>query len=90
LPILDAFACGAPVITSATTSLPEVAGDAALIVDPEDVSAIRAAMQSLATDDALRARLRERGAERLPAFSWERCARTAAGVLEGVAGEVNA
>jgi glycosyltransferase involved in cell wall biosynthesis len=81
LPVLDAFACGTPVITSRTTSLPEVAGDAALLVDPLDVLAIGCAMQRLATSVALRQELRDRGSRRLEAFSWDRCAETAARVL---------
>ena len=85
LPVLDAFACGTPVITSNSTSLPEVAGDAALLVDPTDVPAIRQAIEQVATSAALRQELRQRGHARLAAFSWDRCARTAAGVLTSAA-----
>ena len=85
LPVLDAFACGTVVVTSNTTSLPEVAGDAAVLVNPADVSAIRAAIEQVATDAGLRDRLRARGYERLQAFSWDRCARTAADTLEAAA-----
>ncbi len=85
LPVLDAFACGTPVITSNSTSLPEVAGDAALLVDPTDVGAIRRAIEQIATSAGLRGDLRDRGFQRLQAFSWEQCARTAAGVLASAA-----
>lgn len=85
LPVLDAFECGTPVITSSTTSLPEVTGDAGLLVDPTDVEAIRAAMHRLACEPALAEELRARGRERLKQYSWDRCAATAAGVLAAAA-----
>lgn len=75
LPVLEAFVAGAPVITAATTSLPEVAGDAALLVDPADVGAIAEAMGRLAEDPALADDLRRRGRERARQFTWERTAR---------------
>jgi len=70
-----------PVITSNTSSLPEVAGDAALLVDPHDVDAIAAAMYRLVTDDALRAELARRGQENVKRFSWEKCARETLAVI---------
>jgi glycosyltransferase involved in cell wall biosynthesis len=85
LPVVDAFACGTPVITSRTTSLPEVAGDAALLVDPEDVDDIAEALIRVLSCDRLRDHLRDAGRRRLPLFSWERCARTAAAALEAAA-----
>ena len=85
LPIVDAFACETPVITSATTSLPEIAGDAALLVDPRNTDAIRGALETLLMNPRLREQLRARGRERLGAFSWDRCARTTARVLEEAA-----
>lgn len=81
LPVLDAFVCHTPVVTSNSTSLPEVAGDAALLVDPLDAGAIRDAMEQVIMKPGLADTLRERGHARLGAFSWERCARTAADVL---------
>ena len=87
IPVLEAGACGVPVITSNTSSLPEVAGDAALLVDPLDVDAIAAAMQRLVTDDALRAELARRGLENVKRFSWEKCARETLAVLESVGKE---
>ncbi len=84
LPPLEAMAAGAPVITSKVSSLPEVVGDAALLVDPMDAGAIADAMARLLEDDALRRELIRRGHERVRAFSW---ARSVARVRE-VYGEV--
>ena len=74
LPPLEAMACGTPVLTSNTTSLPEVVGDAALTVDPADEAAIAEALHQLATDDALRKRMSEAGRARAAPFTWARCA----------------
>jgi glycosyltransferase involved in cell wall biosynthesis len=79
LPVLDALTRGTPVATSNATSLPEVAGDAALYFDPEDTDAIAAAIRRLLADDALRARLSAAGPAQAVKFSW---ARTAEGTLE--------
>jgi len=84
IPVLEAGACGVPVITSNTSSLPEIAGDAALLVDPHDVDAIAEAMRRLVTDDALRSELARRGLENVQRFSWEKCARETLAVLESV------
>ncbi len=81
IPVLEAGACGVPVITSNTSSLPEVAGDAALLVDPHDVDAIAEAMNRLVTDAALRAALSRRGQANVQRFSWEKCARETLAVL---------
>ncbi len=79
LPVLEALACGTPTLTSATTSLPEAGGDAALTVPPDDVEAIAEGLARLLADDALRADLRERGLAHAARFSWETTAqRTAA------------
>ena len=82
LPVLEAQTCGCPVITSATSSLPEVAGDAALLVDPGDTAAIAAQMQRVATDSALRAALAERGFANVRRFSWVACARSVLSIIE--------
>jgi glycosyltransferase involved in cell wall biosynthesis len=74
LPVLEAMACGTPVVTSNTSSLPEVAGDAALQCDPEDVPALAQAMHDLLRDPARQHDLRERGRAWAQTFSWERTA----------------
>lgn len=74
LPPVEAMACGTPVITSNTTSLPEVVGEAALLVDPMDTAAIAGAMERLLDDHTLCERLRRAGLERAAMFSWERTA----------------
>jgi len=75
LPVLEAMACGTPVITSNTTSLPEVAGDAALLVSPGQVEELTQALVRLARDAELREDLRARGLQRAGLFSWDRTAR---------------
>ncbi len=75
LPVVEAMACGTPVVTSNCSSLPEVAGDAALLVDPCNVSAIRDALKRLLTDPVLREELSNKGLERSKAFTWENTAR---------------
>ncbi len=75
LPVLEAMARGVPVACSNASSLPEVAGDAALLFDPRSPREIAAALLRLLSDEALRARLRERGLERARQFTWERTAR---------------
>ncbi len=72
LPTLEAMAAGTPVVTSNVSSLPEVVGDAALLVDPMDPAAIAAAVRRVLHEPALRAELVQRGRERVKAFSWER------------------
>lgn len=74
LPVLEAMLRGAPVTCSNTTSLPEVAGDAALLFDPTDVDAIAVSVRRILDDPALAERLREAGAERARRFSWEEAA----------------
>jgi glycosyltransferase involved in cell wall biosynthesis len=74
LPVLEAMARGVPVACSNRSSLPEVAGDAALVFDPEDVEAIGAALETLLTDPSLADRLREAGRKRAALFTWERTA----------------
>src|SRR5205814_3453356 len=75
LPPLEAMACGAPVVTSNVSSLPEVTGDAALLVDPTSAEEIAAAISRVLTDSALRADLKARGLARARQFSWERSVR---------------
>jgi glycosyltransferase involved in cell wall biosynthesis len=85
LPVLEAMACGTPVITSSTSSLPEVGGDAALQVDPHDAIDISDAMHRLLETPGLRAELRERGLRRVGAFSWRRTAEQMSRLLDEVA-----
>lgn len=82
LPVLEAMACGTPVICSNTSSLPEVAGDAALLVDPLDSHELAGAIHRIATDPGLRRLLVARGFEQVARFSWHRCARETLRVLE--------
>jgi glycosyltransferase involved in cell wall biosynthesis len=87
LPPLEAMACGTPVITSNVSSLPEVTGEAALLVDPRSVTDLAAAMVRLAGDASLRETLRERGLARARLFSWERTAAETLTVYRGVLGK---
>lgn len=80
LPVLEAMACGAPVITSDRSALPEVAGDAALLVDPTSVPALSAALERVLRDEGLQAQLRANSARRAAQFSWRRVAEETLGV----------
>ena len=84
LPLVEAMACGTPVVSANTTALPEVAGDAALLVDPTSVEQIAEAMKRIVSDTALRQQLREKGLSRAAQFSW---ANTAAKVHELLTGD---
>lgn len=87
LPVLEALACGAPVLTSNRSSLPEVAGDAALLVDPDSTAAVAAGLRHLLVEDALAADLRRRGPLRAGRFTWDAAARaTLAVYAQAVAG----
>jgi len=72
LPPLEAMACGTPVVTSNVSSLPEVTGDAAVLVDPYDVESIAAGIERVLTDRVLSEELRRKGVARAREFSWER------------------
>ncbi len=85
-PVLEAQACGVPLLTSATSSLPEVAGDGALLVDPTDTEAIAAGLQRLLEDRTLREALVARGFANLRRFSWERAARQVQEIIACLAG----
>jgi len=84
-PVLEAFAAGVPVLTSDVSSLPEVAGDAAVLVDPGDVDAVAAALTELIVDEDLRAVLSAAGLARAAGFTWEATARATASVLHQAA-----
>ena len=75
LPVLEALAYGRPTLSSSTSSIPEVAADAALLVDPEDDDAIAAGLVRILTDEALRAELMAKGPLRAASFSWATTAR---------------
>lgn len=86
LPVLEAMACGAPVVTSNVSSLPEVAGDAALLVDPTSVDALAAALLRLLDDTTLAAELRTRGLHQAARFPWSRTAAETADVYRRALG----
>lgn len=82
LPILEAMGCGTPVITSNLASMPEVAGDAAILVDPYNTDEIADAMRAIADDTALQTKLSELGLARAKLFSWEKTGKATVEVLE--------
>lgn len=84
LPALEAMACGAPVVCSNAASLPEVVGDAAILVNPRDVGEIAVAMERVLCDAALRDELRAKSLARAAQFSWERTARETLRVYESL------
>lgn len=75
MPVLEAMACGAPVVTASTTALPEVAGEAAILVNPEDAETLANEIVRVLEDEDLRRELRRKGFERVKQFTWERAAR---------------
>lgn len=81
-PVLEAMACGTPVICSNTSSLPELAGDAALLVDPTDTEALAAAVSRVLSEPDLRVALVQKGFEQVKKFSWEKAAKETLRVLE--------
>lgn len=83
-PILEAMACGTSVITSNISSMPEVAGDAAVLVNPYNVDALAEAMHSILTDKDLKESLVKKGLERVRQFSWEKCAEETIRVYESL------
>jgi glycosyltransferase involved in cell wall biosynthesis len=85
LPPLEAMACGTPVVTSNVSSLPEVAGDAAMLVNPGNVFDIARGIRDVLTDDSLRAELVRRGHIQAARFNWERSAREVLDIYEDVA-----
>lgn len=86
LPVVEAMACGIPVVTSKTSSLGEIAGDAAELIDPTDTGALTAALRRLATDADRRQELADRGWQRSRAFSWTQTAKEMLAVYHRVAG----
>lgn len=84
LPVLEAMACGAPVVAARAGALPEVGGDAALYVDPRDAEAIAEGLERCLRDAELRAEMRARGVQQAARFSWERTARETVQVYQGI------
>jgi glycosyltransferase involved in cell wall biosynthesis len=89
MPVLEAMACGAPVLTSNRTALPEVAGDAALLVNPGDAEELAGAMIRVLGDSALRDNLRAKGFERVKQFTWERAAHQTMAMYRELCAKVN-
>jgi glycosyltransferase involved in cell wall biosynthesis len=81
LPILEAMVCGTPVITANTSSIPEVAGDAAVLIDPYSVSEIESAIGDVLNNKQLRSDLIDRGEQRAQEFSWEKTATETIGTI---------
>jgi len=81
LPVLEAMACGVPVVASTAEALCEIAGEAALFADPGDSAAFARAIERVADDAATRARLSAAGLAQAAKFSWEACARGTVAVL---------
>lgn len=84
LPVLEAMQCGCPVITSSCASLPEVAGDAAILVDPYSIEEISSAMKEIITSPQRREELREEGFRRVKNYSWEKTAQKTMAIYRGV------
>lgn len=84
LPLLEAMACGVPVVCSSTSSLPEIAGRAAVMIDPLDVSQLARALERVLEDSDLRASMREEGLKQAAHFSWERTAKETLAVYRQV------
>src|SRR5262249_46641064 len=86
LPPLEAMASGTPVVTSNVSSLPEVAGDAAMLVDPHEPEAIAEGIFKVLTDEGTRCTLRRKGLERARQFSWEASVRRVREIYREVSG----
>ncbi|MFA6282469.1 MAG: glycosyltransferase family 1 protein, partial [Candidatus Omnitrophota bacterium] len=86
LPVIEAMACGSPVITSNVTSLPEVAGEAAILVDPQNLNEITTAMDRIVSSAALRDELRQKGFRRAKDFSWQKAAKETFAIYQKAAG----
>lgn len=87
LPVLEAMACGCPVISSNASSLPEVVGDAGVLVEPDDVEGLSREMRSLLSDEGRRDELRKRGLVRARQFSWDETARRMVEIYRTVAAQ---
>jgi glycosyltransferase involved in cell wall biosynthesis len=88
--LTEAMACGTPVVAASTSCLPEVVGDAGLLVPPDDVEALAGAIAAVVTDGGVRARLVDSGLRRAAEYSWERTARDTLAIVEAAAGGARA
>jgi glycosyltransferase involved in cell wall biosynthesis len=86
-PVIEAMRCEVPVLCSNTSSLPELGGDAALLVDPLDIDAIAAGIERLVNDNDLRQTMIDKGRAHITKFSWQRAAEQTLSVLEEAAHE---
>jgi glycosyltransferase involved in cell wall biosynthesis len=86
IPITEAMACGTPIITSRANGLQEIAGSAAVLVNPDDPEEIADAVQRILTNPEVQAQLSAAGLERSKQFSWKRCAKETLNILHGLAG----
>ncbi len=84
LPLLEAMACGAPVIAANNSSIPEIVGDAALLFDAQDVNGVFSAMNRVLTDKTVKMRLQKEGLKRSAQFSWNECGRETIAVYDSV------
>ena len=82
LPVLEAMQCGTPVVAGAVSSIPEIAGDAAILIDPSSAEALTDALRRILADEALAVDLAARGRARAAMFSWNRCARETIAVYQ--------
>ena len=87
LPVLEAMACGCPVVTSNISSLPEVAGKAAIMINPYNVNALAKAISKVLTDENLRKSMIKKGLKQVQKFSWNRCAKQTLGVYNKIYNE---
>jgi glycosyltransferase involved in cell wall biosynthesis len=90
LPVIEAMACGTPVITSNRTALPEIAGNAAILVDPEDVASIADSIERIVGDESLRNELIAKGLKRSEIYTWDTVADKVVSVLAEVANSIGA
>jgi glycosyltransferase involved in cell wall biosynthesis len=84
LPVLEAMQCGAPVVTANTTSLPEVVGDAGIMLAPDDEEALCDAMNTMHINTDMRDKFAQLGFERAKQFSWQRCAQEYADIFKTI------
>lgn len=84
LPVIEAMACGTPVITSNISSMPEVGGEAAILIDPEDMEGMIRVVREMMGDRGLREKMIKKGLAQAKKFSWEKCAKETAEVYQGL------